>query len=582
MWPQITKEELINSPWREAVSMAKEEIAIEYSQVLFEKSKEFRDDSSEYRALHFLGLITTLMPDDKSPCSFCNLRTEEFDDNLIEIIFSFINEIDNDVFISHMAHILWFLKKKYKFESAKLAIDSYKKIFENMRHIDSGMASRMLLRAANIALELGKGGKSLFDEILKIFESFICSIQKSEVNGLHCDIFELVVKYGDVEFSIIQDKCQEFSTYFESEGNVTLAEEFLHIKKRNIQRKCPDDPNLIKQVMIQEAEMYIRWAEKQSSSSSSAVFFNNALNIFREIGERDKAEAIHCKLIEAQSGIISEMKTNKIEIPSNEEIINKAYTSVSNKSCQDALTIMSFMPHLPDENRHYEEAKKLLNMSITNYIANGLIVNEKGKTVAKISPSGMHAHQNDAISYQMSQIFSLHVIYNVLYIIIPSVQSINSEHLIDYKTISYLTHNNYFIPPNHEEQYTRGLVYGFRGDYEAACLFLIPQIENSIRFVMEKNGKRTSTCDSSGIQKERDLNDLLDDEWVKNYFGQNMIYTLTSALTKRPGPNFRNLMAHGLLNDMDFKQPIATYVWWLICRLLISIAINPEKPSELN
>lgn len=133
---------------------------------------------------------------------------------------------------------------------------------------------------------------------------------------------------------------------------------------------------------------------------------------------------------------------------------------------------MSFMPHLPDENRHYEEAKRLLNMSITNYIANGLIVNEKGKTVAKISPSGMHAHQNDAISYQMSQIFSLHVIYNVLYIIIPSVQSINSEHLIDYKAISYLTHNNYFIVPNHEEQYTRGLVYGFRGDYKAACLFL--------------------------------------------------------------------------------------------------------------
>ncbi|KAB1117662.1 DUF4209 domain-containing protein, partial [Micromonospora sp. AMSO12t] len=40
-------------------------------------------------------------------------------------------------------------------------------------------------------------------------------------------------------------------------------------------------------------------------------------------------------------------------------------------------------------------------------------------------------------------------------------------------------------------------------------------------------------------------------------------------LCEQPGPNLRNDLAHGLLNDPESWSAAAVYAWWLCLRLVV-------------
>lgn len=116
---------------------------------------------------------------------------------------------------------------------------------------------------------------------------------------------------------------------------------------------------------------------------------------------------------------------------------------------------------------------------------------------------------------------------------------------------------------------------GFKRDFVSSSLYLIPQIENSIRNLLEGNGYViTSKMSSSGVQKEKDLNELLVDDNVIKIFGEDIIFVLRAVMTEEYGGNIRNLLAHGLLNYEQLQSSQSAFCWWLVLRLSMTPFLN--------
>lgn len=142
-----------------------------------------------------------------------------------------------------------------------------------------------------------------------------------------------------------------------------------------------------------------------------------------------------------------------------------------------------------------------------------------------------------------------------------------------------------FVPPSRARIYARGLYAGFIGDVLVAAHLLVPQLENSLRYILQENGEIVTGLDNKGIQNENGLNKLFEDhqELLEQLIGRDVTYDLRGLLAEHAGTNFRNRLMHGLLDDAVFMDtfPFHTiYLWWLTLRLVILTYLSNQPHSD--
>ena len=116
----------------------------------------------------------------------------------------------------------------------------------------------------------------------------------------------------------------------------------------------------------------------------------------------------------------------------------------------------------------------------------------------------------------------------------------------------------------------RGLLAGYNGDYATAVTLLIPQLENMVRAALNFAGHNTQHIDTNGIQTEKSLCRLVDRSCAAAVLGENRAFELKALFCDSIGPNLRNSVAHGLLDDDIARSLHSLYAWWWILRLVIA------------
>jgi len=96
-------------------------------------------------------------------------------------------------------------------------------------------------------------------------------------------------------------------------------------------------------------------------------------------------------------------------------------------------------------------------------------------------------------------------------------------------------------------------------------------LENSVRYVFGLNKFKTTSTQQTGVQRERDLNQLLEDKNAEILFGKDLLWEMKTLLVEQNGPNIRNRLCHGLMtiNEINSEYPI--FLLWLTLFLLFSI-----------
>lgn len=146
---------------------------------------------------------------------------------------------------------------------------------------------------------------------------------------------------------------------------------------------------------------------------------------------------------------------------------------------------------------------------------------------------------------------------------------IRSEHHPGREDLFPLVLNNPFIPPGHEELYLRGLLAGFDGDLILAAHLLVPQIENSIRYVLESNGIHVANLHSDGTEPLKTLSGILKRPETLEHFGDSYVFEISGILDDPAGYNLRNELAHGMLEASQFYSYATINAWWLALRLCL-------------
>ena len=123
----------------------------------------------------------------------------------------------------------------------------------------------------------------------------------------------------------------------------------------------------------------------------------------------------------------------------------------------------------------------------------------------------------------------------------------------------------------------KGLFAGYDHDFVVAIHLLTPQIEHLVRFHLQRAGAITAKLDPNGIETEIGLSALIDLPEAKEVLGENLTFEIRAVFCDAFGPNLRNKIAHGRLDDRECQSIYSVYAWWFALRLVFNTYWNARQ-----
>ena len=217
------------------------------------------------------------------------------------------------------------------------------------------------------------------------------------------------------------------------------------------------------------------------------------------------------------------------------------------------------------------------------YIFTKQLIGEQGKVIGKRPGNSLHDNFEKSTRITMYEQAANYQHTAVFILILPALNQINLDHHISSNDLVEIVTNSPFIPPDRQQIFLRGLYHGFILDFMVASSLLVPQIENSLRYVLQQRGVIVSKLDSEGIQEEYSLRTLLyKTPELREIFGEDLLFDLQGLLHERFGSNLRNRLAHGLITDNEFISPASAYAWGLVLHLCCAPLLARQAVAQNN
>ena len=203
-------------------------------------------------------------------------------------------------------------------------------------------------------------------------------------------------------------------------------------------------------------------------------------------------------------------------------------------------------------------------------LAAGLVVFEEGKRVGRPTV-GLHSR---GVLYREALDYRIQVDLVVRGCIWPAQEVLLLEHRLRESDFVDLARNSPIVPIGRELLYGKALFAGYDRDFVTALHILVPQIEHMVRYHLKRAGVQTTNIDSNGIENENGLSSLMDLPQTEEIFGEDMSFEIRALFCDPFGPNLRNNLAHGLLDDRACYSPDTIYAWWFGLKLVFNTFWN--------
>ena len=151
----------------------------------------------------------------------------------------------------------------------------------------------------------------------------------------------------------------------------------------------------------------------------------------------------------------------------------------------------------------------------------------------------------------------------------PARRLIMSEHPLNQSHFEPIVAMSPFVPADRTDLYALGFARYFNGDFISALHILIPQLENSLRYVLKQAGVDASKIQNDMTQENRTLPIMLvkDREALEKIFCEAIVFEIDNLFLFKGGPTLRHQVAHGMISGGACYSPDAIYACWFIFRL---------------
>lgn len=507
-------------------------------------------------------------PDGRSPLQ------EDLSGSELDVLSHVFDGIEDPELRARLGDILWICQRDH--EAGRSAVDDYCRSAERLeREEDFLSVSDRLRRAVDLAGYFGGKDGEAAQKALEVTAEILRERHDRKVTTRTHELIDLLLerRHGDSEeWAKIAEGLAE---HLEADGELHSVGLFWSRAASGYQRAKENE--LQRKALIRHAESYVKQADSHPSVMAKASLIRSAFEAYRQIpNTAERREELHKLFLEYGKQSLDEMSVASTPMDLG-DWPEKARGAVRGQEFMAALKSLAMLVRPID----VEKLREMTEKSATDFPMRFLLpmerLNALGRTVG-IKPSGLDDPEG-ALKAQMHKEANRHHFLNVEGLIGPSREQIYRDHfdkqIDDFKPL--LTHNA-FVPPDRRYQFAKGLLAGVRGDWTTAALHLIPQVENSLRVVLQQRGVITSGLNSSDRrQNEQSLNVTLYDyeTELSEIFGSDVIFDLQNLLVEPLGSNLRNEAMHGLMSDGSFYTHSVVYFWWLVLRICVSANQNP-------
>ena len=186
------------------------------------------------------------------------------------------------------------------------------------------------------------------------------------------------------------------------------------------------------------------------------------------------------------------------------------------------------------------------------------------RTYNHLSISANPSVADPAVHAQVVEDYMFYVSFFVSAALLPALKVIRQEHCLEPELFFSIAERSLMVPDGRAQAFGKGLLAGYKGDFEVAFQVLSPQIEHLIRCRLRRH-KVNTRYRKNGVDEERLLAWLLYHEKTEEIFGKNLLFELRTLFHPH-----RNDQAHGLIDDTSSPSPCDVYIWWLMLGLVFN------------
>lgn len=607
----LTSDDFAGCGWKEVLTGSDREDYHSISQVF---SKAARQAISEDRQDHgkVLALLAAACSMKFSPKSFnepfkpftlsdsqLSIIPDVFSEDDIAFFAEIIDEIDDPcpktyMLKARLADLIWFLQYPPNFKFALMAIDSYLSI---PLDAETWLRDRdkCWQRAIKLARMLGLGASKHLKKIEALIIKAFTSVTKQD-GFLGCWLADLLKSnaLGRDHSTKIATKLESLAREFEDEGEFRKEREYFQTSADWFKVSGDNEQSIAMTVEVAESwvkEADAKLSSDQPSHSIAMTCYENAIQIYRTIpgsmraphGVDDRIAELLRHLNESGKKTLDEMGVIRTHSSNIKEIVEDARNSVKGKNPVEALEAFVNLISSEDAGELRESTIEQIRSYPLQFLFSGKLMSRDGRVIATrpgIMPHSTFSNNDEAddgeetIRAKMVENYCIHVGLVVQGCILPAQEVLILEHRLREADFVNIARHSPIVPIGREQLFGKALFAGYDRDFVTALHILVPQIEHMVRYRLKQAGEQTTNLDGNGIENEKGLSSLMDLPQAEEIFGEDLSFEIKALFCGPFGPNLRNELAHGLLDDRKCYSSGAIYAWWLGLKLVFNTFWN--------
>lgn len=588
---EVSRAELDAQDWQAVIGECPEKTVHGYRSALSKKASVARDagDLAAHKVFQFLAALMHFVPDYESPedvfitmyVSGEGRRTAlpaDLSESQLDLLAQLLGTIEDAELRAHIADVLWTRRRDYR--AALTASKSYLESGQLLLAAgDVSASAQRLERSLRLAARIRN--RTLLSQIVEYIEGVLYSGSGAGHVFWTARMLELLLEHGQGAPDRLAQIAGKHAAELEVGRNWHVAGKLWELQARcYAANNAPDEE---RQARVKAAETYVQQAEddKARSYGVAAEDLRTAVQAYRRIGAaQERIEELHTTLLDYQQKAASEMGAISVELHLG-EVADRARSCVTGLTFDQAIVNLATLATSPTVSELKSAVDDIRGHAVLSSRITHQIVNAAGRVVGVRPPlaSENAEERAEAEKLEMFRVAALHRLQIVLGIVEPARLQIKEEHA-EQNDWTWLLVDNPFVPQGREVIYARGLQAGLDGDFLIATHLLIPQLENSLRYILVQLGEIASGINDNLIQDEYLLDRILRHERLAAFLGEDTIFDLKSVLIERAGGNVRNLLAHGLLDAQHFESADPKYAWWLTLRLCCLVYLSAKGNTE--
>lgn len=535
-------------------------------------SREYKvsGDISSWRLCHFLHAIFSFRYSHSGDIigfepkallySRRGARPSDYDSEFKNVLSHIKSKAENPFVMSRVYDVLW-LNDRRDVDSGQKAVSAYTQMIDKVcdeLNVDS-MAMAMdsdifdaidtLERGLAIASMLNGRKKELNSPILESAKRLYNILLKNHMFNGFLRLSVLLYKYNAIDNESLANNAEFIAdshytgTYFEavkkllSFSSEIFSREDLKERQRRCQIKC--------------AELTLMQCDMADSAMNKVHWLRVALGEYRSIGGMtDEISRIRSRLEIEREFINDEMYTfsSPLDLSDVAEQTKDIYIDLSLSEIFKQMIIRFSIPNIDKlQEQARNDAKEYSFLSMVG----ADVLDEKGRLITQRKP----IKSSDEISYEQACANYLrtcrieHQVYVGGEFEVVRIGVLNN-HSLNENSFDVITYQSSFVPPGHSDIFSLGFYRLWQGDYISACYLLIPQLENSVRWVLESINKETTKIDTQLFEEATSLSQMLANNrnYMEDIFGRDIVLLIDLLFNMKGGPSYRHDLAHGRLS----------------------------------